>query len=211
MADCYVTVARAVEHEVQFRRSRFICLLAPAGSEEEARARVAARRTERWSASHNCTAFVLGPDSDTQRSSDDGEPSGAAGVPMLEVLNRRGLTDVVAIVTRYFGGVKLGAGGLIRAYGQAVGAAADRAVLVRWQALRTVTVVADHTLAGRLEHELRTAGRRITDVTYSTDVRFELGVDPDDLDRFTGWVDDVTRGAATWHAGDLRFHRTTTG
>lgn len=207
MAEGYTTVAAAVEHELEIRKSRFRCLIAPADTEETAREWIAARRTEHWNANHNCTAFVLGADSSVQRSSDDGEPSGTAGVPMLEVLTRRGLTYVVAVVTRYFGGVKLGAGGLIRAYGQSVSDTADRARLVRWEPRLTVAVTADHQLAGRLENDLRTAGYVLADVTYTADVTFQVAIIPDQLDRFTAWLDEATSGGAAWEPGDTTYHQ----
>ncbi len=95
-------------------------------------------------ARHHCTAFVLGPDGTTMRSNDDGEPSGTAGAPMLEVLRGRGLTDVVAVVTRWFGGTLLGTGGLIRAYGDAVSLALDGASLVRMELREGLVVEVDH-------------------------------------------------------------------
>src|SRR5690606_25870260 len=108
---------------------------------------------------HHCVAVVLGVHADTQRSSDDGEPSGTAGVPMLEVLRHRRTTDVLAVVTRYFGGVLLGAGGLVRAYSGAVTAALDdaerRGLVIGRRHLVEVTLDAPHAEAGRLEHLLR--------------------------------------------------------
>ena len=129
MADprAYVTVAREATAEIEVKRSRFLGHVVPVTTEDEARAVVEAARKEHWDARHHCSAFVLGPDGALQRSSDDGEPSGTAGAPMLEVLRGRGLTDVVAVVTRWFGGTLLGAGGLVRAYSDATRAALDAA------------------------------------------------------------------------------------
>src|SRR5882757_8331761 len=143
-----VTVSAAVDIETEVRKSRFLCLLAPVSSEAPAREVVALRRRTHHSARHHCSAFVLRPGGQIQRSSDDGEPAGTAGVPMLEVLRGRGLTDVVAVVTRYFGGVLLGTGGLIRAYGGAVSAAVDAAPVIRRQTMHTVVVTVDHAAAG---------------------------------------------------------------
>ena len=125
MQDEYRTVARAGVHETEVNRSRFLCALAPAATEQEAQDFVAAVRKEHADATHNCFAYVIGADAAVQRASDDGEPGGTAGVPMLQMLLRRDMRYVVAVVTRYYGGVKLGAGGLIRAYGGAVGEALD--------------------------------------------------------------------------------------
>ncbi|MEV1206686.1 IMPACT family protein, partial [Microbispora rosea] len=107
MAAPYRTIRDIVEHEIEIRRSRFICALAPAATEEAAREFVAERRRLYADATHNCTAYVVGER--VRRADDDGEPGGTAGTPMLEMLTRRGFADVVAVVTRYFGGVLLGA------------------------------------------------------------------------------------------------------
>ncbi len=108
------TIAAPVEHEVVVTKSRFITTVAPVVDVADAERVITEVRKRHWDARHHCTAMVTGVLGDQARSSDDGEPSGTAGVPMLEVLRRRGLTDLVAVVTRYFGGVKLGAGGLVR-------------------------------------------------------------------------------------------------
>ncbi|MFS0853551.1 IMPACT family protein [Microbacterium sp. 179-I 3D4 NHS] len=149
------TIAEAVDHELVIRKSRFLTHLEPVGSVEEAEAVIAGIRKTAWDAAHNCTAMVTGLRGEQARSSDDGEPSGTAGVPMLEVLRRRELTDLVAVVTRYFGGVKLGAGGLVRAYSTAVSEALDHAALVRRMALTQVRLDVDHADAGRFDNLLR--------------------------------------------------------
>ena len=126
-ASAYTTLAAGggFRHEIEIKRSRFITILRRAATEEDARALVSELRREFHDARHHCSAFVLGPDRDIQRSSDDGEPSGTAGIPMLEALLRRetvpgvtDLSDVSAVVVRYFGGILLGAGGLVRAYSE---------------------------------------------------------------------------------------------
>ena len=119
------SIARDGSHELEIQRSRFLCSVARVETPEQAAEFIAAVRKQHWSATHNCSAFRVGPNAEEQRSSDDGEPAGTAGVPMLEVLTRRAITDTVAVVTRYFGGVKLGAGGLVRAYGRSVAEALD--------------------------------------------------------------------------------------
>lgn len=149
------TIARAVDHELVIKKSRFITHVAPVASPEEADAVIAAVKKRAWDARHNCSAQVTGVLGDRARSSDDGEPSGTAGIPMLEVLRRRELTDVVAVVTRYFGGIKLGAGGLVRAYSSAVSEALDLAALVDRRMLVGVDISVDHADAGRFDNLLR--------------------------------------------------------
>ena len=119
-----MTFARLIagpgEHELEIKKSRFICSIDRAESEAEARAFHERLKKKYWDANHNCLAYLIGERNEFQKANDDGEPSGTAGVPMLEVLKKRKLINTVAVVTRYFGGTKLGAGGLIRAYGQSV-------------------------------------------------------------------------------------------
>ncbi|WP_091294509.1 YigZ family protein [Amycolatopsis xylanica] len=197
MADRYLTIARAGEHEIEIKRSRFICALAPVGSVDAAREFIAERRKAGPDARHHCHAFVLGPDGRTARSSDDGEPAGTAGMPMLEVLKRRELTDTVAVVTRYFGGVLLGAGGLIRAYSQAVAEAADVLGVREYQRLNLVAVTMDYGPAGRFESDLRASKYLLSGVRYEEVARFEVGVKAGELDGFRAWLADLTGGAAT--------------
>ena len=108
MTAAYLTVARSGSAEIEVKRSRFLARVERVETEAAARAVVEAARKEHWDARHHCSAFVLGPDAGVQRSNDDGEPSGTAGAPMLEVLRGRELSDVVVVVTRWFGGVLLG-------------------------------------------------------------------------------------------------------
>ena len=114
----------------EIKKSRFICHVKRVYSEEEARAFIAAIKKEHYKATHNCSAFIIGEKSDIKRTSDDGEPSGTAGVPMLGVLEKHNLTNLCVVVTRYFGGIKLGAGGLIRAYAGSVALAIKEIGLV---------------------------------------------------------------------------------
>ena len=161
------SIAAPVQAEIEVKRSRFLARLAPACDEASARAVVEASRKEHWDARHHCSAFVLGVEGhvgrsgDTgvvHRSSDDGEPAGTAGAPILEVLTGRGLTDVVAVVTRWFGGTKLGTGGLIRAYGDAVREACGHARPVTYRLLQRLDVDVAAGDGGLLLHQGRELG-----------------------------------------------------
>ena len=114
------TIKEDGQVQEEIKKSRFICHAKRVNSEEEARAFITAIKKEHYKATHNCSAFIIGERSEIKRTSDDGEPSGTAGVPMLGVLENHNLTNVCVVVTRYFGGIKLGAGGLIRAYAGSV-------------------------------------------------------------------------------------------
>ncbi|WP_432094483.1 YigZ family protein [Streptomyces sp. bgisy100] len=201
MQDQYRTVAREGVHEIEINKSRFRCALAPAATEEEAQEFVRRVRREHPTASHNCFAYVIGADGGVQKASDDGEPGGTAGVPMLQMLLRREVRFVVAVVTRYYGGVKLGAGGLIRAYGGAVGEALDALGTLTRQRFRLATVTVDHQRAGKLENDLRATGREVRDVRYAAEVTLEIGLPEVDVDAFRAWIADTTAGTARVELG----------
>ena len=203
MADSYLTVARDGQAEIEVKRSRFLCTLARVEDEAAARAVVDRLRKQHWDARHHCSAFVLGPDGAVQRSSDDGEPSGTAGAPMLEVLRGRALSDVVAVVTRWFGGTLLGAGGLVRAYGDAVRAGLDAAGLRERVLAALFDVDVSHADAGRLESDLRARGVDVRDATYAERVTLRVAVAPaTDLDallaELTGGTVSSTPAGHAW-------------
>ena len=193
------TIAAPVEHEIVIKKSRFIARVEPVGSVDEADAVIARLRKQWWDARHNCSAMVTGLLGDQARSSDDGEPSGTAGVPMLEVLRRRELTDVTAVVTRYFGGVKLGAGGLVRAYSSAVSEALDLARLVRRQSLTQVTIDVPHAEAGRFDNLLREwvthHGASLGEPRYAALATLEVWAPADELATLADEVAAASAGA----------------
>jgi uncharacterized YigZ family protein len=201
MQEQYRTVAGEGVHETEVNRSRFICALGPAATEEEAQAFVARIRKEHPAATHNCFAYVVGADAAVQKASDDGEPGGTAGVPMLQMLMRREIRYTVAVVTRYYGGVKLGAGGLIRAYGGAVGEALDAVGTLTRRRFRLATVTVDHQRAGKLENDLRATGRQVREVAYADAVRIGIGLPDADVDAFRAWLADATAGTAGLELG----------
>ncbi|MEV0641454.1 YigZ family protein [Streptomyces sp. NPDC050619] len=201
MPDQYRTVAHAGVHETEVNRSRFICALAPAATEREAQDFIAGIRKEHADATHNCFAYVIGADAAVQKASDDGEPGGTAGVPMLQMLLRRDMRYVVAVVTRYYGGVKLGAGGLIRAYGGAVGEALDVLGTITRRRFRLATVTVDHQRAGKVHNDLRSTGRDVRDVRYGEAVTMEIGLPDADVEAFRAWLADVTAGTAGFELG----------
>ena len=195
----YLTVARDGVAEIEVKRSRFLCTLERVQDEASARAVVERLRKQHWDARHHCSAFVLGPDRALERSSDDGEPAGTAGAPMLEVLRGHkgeGVSDVVAVVTRWFGGTLLGAGGLVRAYGDAVRAGLATTGTLRRSLLLELVLDVDHADAGRIESELRTRGVALLDTTYSARVVLRLGVPPGDEERVHALVAELTSGTA---------------
>ena len=176
-----------------------------AGGQADARGVVDEARRTLLDARHHCSAFVLGVDASVVRSNDDGEPAGTAGVPMLEAVlqretapGRTDLTDVCAVVVRWFGGIKLGAGGLVRAYSDSVSGALDAAPLRTRSRLALLAVEAPHTDAGRWENELRAAGVSVLEASYgAAGVRLTVGVPDTEEARaaFAARLADVTAGA----------------
>ncbi|KQX94477.1 YigZ family protein [Streptomyces clavifer] len=201
MQEQYRTVARAGVHETEVNRSRFLCALAPAATEQEAQEFVARVRREHPTATHNCFAYVIGADASVQKASDDGEPGGTAGVPMLQMLMRRDARYVVAVVTRYYGGVKLGAGGLIRAYGGAVGEALDTLGMITRRRFRLATVTVDHQRAGKLENDLRATGTTVHEVRYAESVTIGIALPDAEVEEFRSWLAAATAGSATFEPG----------
>lgn len=203
----YGVLAGDVEHEIEIKRSRFICYLGRVDDEAVAREFVDLVRGEHRLARHHCTAWLIGPDRMLQRSNDDGEPSGTAGVPMLDALaqfTRPGadspdLSDTVAVVVRYFGGVLLGAGGLVRAYSDAVSQALQHARFATRQRMRILALEAPHADAGRWENELRAAGIEVLDTDYgerSARLRLAVVDGGDERARAEAFAASITQGAA---------------
>ncbi|SJM53457.1 YigZ family protein [Gulosibacter sp. 10] len=203
----YGVLVEDLEHEIEIRRSRFICHLSRVESSEDARAFVELVRADHRLARHHCTAFVLGPDRMTRRSNDDGEPSGTAGVPMLEALaqfTRPGeqeadLSDAIAVVVRYFGGVLLGAGGLVRAYSDAVSQTLLRARFATRQRMRLLELPAPHSAAGRWENDLRASGLEVLGTDYLAEharIRLAVEDDPESIGAARRRIASMTQGEA---------------
>jgi uncharacterized YigZ family protein len=208
----YTTLAAGPDfrHEIEIKRSRFITVLRRAASEDAARDLVAGLRREFHDARHHCSAFIIGPDRSIQRSSDDGEPSGTAGIPMLEALAKRettpgaaDLSDVSAVVVRYFGGILLGAGGLVRAYSESVSSALSLAPMVRRSRLRICSAEVPHAAAGRLENDLRAAGFVMAETSYSaqhTVLRLALPDEAAEISAAAERLQSLTAGSAVLQA-----------
>lgn len=206
MLQTYRTIKEDDQHEIEIKKSRFICFLKRIESEEEAKNFIQQIKKEHWKANHNCSAFVLGERSEIQRSSDDGEPSGTAGVPMLEVLKKNDLINVCAVVTRYFGGTKLGAGGLIRAYSGAVAQAIQAVGVVEGRLQQEILVQLDYPNWGKLENFL-TAGQIAVKETHFTDqVIVTCMIDEDKTDLFEAQVTDLLSGQARFTTGEVTYH-----
>lgn len=197
MRESYRSLARAVRYETpKVKGSRFIADAAPAADAAAADAFVETIRREFHRASHHCFAFRLGPDGAEFRSSDDGEPGGSAGRPILQQIEGHELTDAVVVVTRYFGGTKLGVGGLVRAYGGAAGALLDRAELRTIAITRQLRVEYPYDLSGEVQAVLSACGLRPSSSEFGEVVRLVLDVPAGDADRLAHELRERTAGRA---------------
>lgn len=178
------------------KKSRFIASVRRCESEEEAAAFIEEMKKKYWDAKHNCSAFVIGSRGELTRCSDDGEPSGTAGRPMLEVLLGAGLRNVCAVVTRYFGGVLLGTGGLVRAYTQAVKAALENCAVGRMRAGYEVRVTTDYNGVGKILYLLGNLGMEPISGEYTEKVVLRLQVAAEELERLRRDVVEATSGKA---------------
>ena len=176
------TLARDGQVEEEIKKSRFICHVKRVETEEEARSFIAAIKKEHYKANHNCSAFILGEKSQIKRSSDDGEPSGTAGVPMLTVLEQQELTNVCMVVTRYFGGIKLGAGGLIRAYAGSVAQAIREIGLVQVKDLLGMEITLSYSHFQDLEVFLTSQGYSLYSSDFQADVVSMVYLDEADFE-----------------------------
>lgn len=185
-----------VEVETEVKHSRFVAVLRRVDGPVKAQEFLDEQRRRHPDARHHCWAYVTGnePSERAERSGDDGEPGGTAGVPMLQVLRARDLVDVAVVVTRWFGGVKLGAGGLVRAYSGAVSAVVDAARLVGRERLDLLALEVGHDTAGRVEAELRGRGVAVVDTAYGSVVTLTLATR--DPARVADVVAEITSGAA---------------
>ncbi len=196
MNERMLTILQSGTAEFTVQRSRFIAYAAAVKDEDEARAYLARIRKEHYDARHCCSAWVLGADGARQKSSDDGEPGGTAGMPILEVMKRRALTDAMVVVVRYFGGVKLGAGGLVRAYAHAAAIGLDAATLARRVTLRRLRVAVGYDALDAVLRWARQNNLRTGEAVYAENVTLPLLVEPDAVDGAKKALADLTAGKA---------------
>ncbi len=180
--------------EFEEKKSRFIATIEPVSSEEEAAAFVAAMKKKYWDARHNCSAFIIGDNGQKSRCSDDGEPSGTAGRPMLDVLEGAHVTNACVVVTRYFGGTLLGTGGLVRSYSAAVKAGLENCTLINKINGFLVDATCDYNDYQKIEHTAMQKGWLIHEKDYGENVTVKILTD--DADKIIADLTDLTSGKA---------------
>ena len=194
-----LSLARRGEAALRIKGSRFLAFALPVDSEEGARREIEAFETSYPDASHCCFAYrVATPAACIERSGDAGEPAGSAGAPILSVLKGRSLEDVLVVVVRYFGGTKLGVGGLARAYRDAAIAAVDSAEILERTPTRRLEARVPMQWSGETRSQTARLGGSILSEFYGDEVRFVISIGEDKMEELRSRIDDLTRGAATW-------------
>ena len=196
MSENYKTIFSYGEDEIEINKSRFIGYAKPVETEDEALEFIEEISKKHYDATHNCYAYIIGTNALIQRFGDDGEPSGTAGIPMLEVLKKEELVNVVTVATRYFGGVKLGAGGLIRAYTKTAKIGIEAGIIVDMILHKILKIRIDYTLYGSIENFLMTEDYVIRDSVFDEAVTMEIYVENKDIERFKNRIIDLTSGTA---------------
>ncbi|MCR5747127.1 MAG: YigZ family protein [Lachnospiraceae bacterium] len=208
MEDSYLTISGNGDAVIEVKRSRFIGALRAVSSSDEAEAFLLSEKKKYHDAKHHCSAYIIrGTDGapDNIHSSDDGEPSGTAGKPMLEVIKGAGLKDVVIVVTRYFGGTLLGTGGLVRAYTDAAKAAVSDAGIAEMILMRNFSVTFDYTHTGSVDHFINHNDVSKLDASYTEKVSYSLAVKDGRYDGIIKELMDITSSGITVDKGDTTY------
>lgn len=205
MIERYRSVRMSGDKEIVIKKSRFIGHIKPVETEEEAVSFIEEIKKKHWNATHNCSAYMIGERDEVQKQSDDGEPSGTAGKPILEVIKNQRLKNVAIVVTRYFGGIMLGAGGLIRAYTDGAVAAIEAGEAITKVLHREVFVEIDYTWLGKVENELRGRETRMGETTFTDKVRLTCLPVDSEAERFIDFVIDLTQGQSVITEGQQLY------
>lgn len=200
-----ITIKQAHSIENVISKSRFIAYIKPVSTENEAKAFIDEIKTKHKDATHNCSAYTVGPEMNIQKANDDGEPSGTAGIPMLEILKKQEIHNVCVVVTRYFGGIKLGAGGLIRAYSGAVRDAIYDIGRVELREAIPVTVTLDYDQTGKFEYELASTTFLLREQFYTDKVSYQIDVVKNEYDAFIDFLNRITSGNYDLKQEDLKL------
>lgn len=201
----YLTVQLRGEHEIIIDKSRFIAHVTRTETEEAAQTFITQIKKQHKDATHNCSAYLIGEHHHIQKALDDGEPSGTAGVPILDVLKKKNLHDTTVVVTRYFGGIKLGAGGLIRAYSKATSEGIDATGIVERTLMRVISTKVDYTWLGKLENALRTSIYQLKEIEYLEQVVIHVFTEEAQKQAYIEWITELTNGQGTISEGEMLY------
>lgn len=204
----YYTVKKSGSHEFTIQKSRFIGHISRVKTEEEAQQFIQQIKKQHYNATHNCSAYLIGDHDDIQKANDDGEPSGTAGIPILEVLKKLSFKNTVVVVTRYFGGIKLGAGGLIRAYSSATSETIKKVGIVKGDLMQGVSLTIPYPLLGKLEHTLQTSPYIIDKINYFEKVELLVYVNISQEEQFKTDMINLTNNQVEMKRIDKKYIET---
>ncbi|WP_455936705.1 YigZ family protein [Gemella morbillorum] len=190
----FITIKENSYDEFVEKKSTFITHLVRVTSEEEAREFIQKMKKKHYDATHVCSCYIVGDNNEITRANDDGEPSGTAGAPMLDVLVKNEIKNVCATVIRYFGGTKLGTGGLVRAYGGGVINALKNATLVERKDALEIRLELDYSLNGKIEYEIEKINFIVNNLEYTDKIIYTIYVMEEDYDSFQSWIANLTNG-----------------
>lgn len=201
----YKTILEQAEAEISEKKSRFIATVRPVKTEEQARAFIEEMKKKYWDATHNVFAYQIGERNEIQRFSDDGEPQGTAGMPILNVLKGEDVKNTAIVVTRYFGGTLLGTGGLVRAYGKSAKEGLLAAGIAELVLYCRYHVTVPYTESGKVQYEILQAGHVLHDTVYTDQVQFVVLVEADVAEQFEKQMTDVLKGKQATEKTDALF------
>lgn len=201
----YKTLLKYAEAEQIIEKSKFIGYAQPVEKEEEAIAFIESIRSKHWNATHNVPVYLIGKNNEIQRYSDDGEPAGTAGIPILDMLKKEEIRNVVVVVTRYFGGIKLGTGGLVRAYTSTAKLVLKEARVIEKVLYDLIKIRIDYSLLGKVQNELLTAGYVIKETLFDDAVNLYIYSEPDQTERCVQMVTNLTSGKAEIQVEDTVY------
>lgn len=207
MSDWFLSIKEPFENTVIINKSRFITTLLPITNYDDAVAKIKELNKKYSDATHNCYAFVSNACATEQRFSDDGEPQGTAGMPMLEVLKKRKVYMTLAVVTRYFGGIKLGANGLVGAYSSSVAEALDKATLVKNRAAVILNIKVGYGIYKKIEECLASFEGQTINIVYDNDVTLEVAVPEENSEEFCKKVVDITLDKAQTTRVETKYYQ----
>ena len=202
----YKTVLKTSYAELTEKRSRFIANVKPVRTEEEALEFLESIKKKYWDARHNVYAYIL-EENNLQRYSDDGEPAGTAGLPVLDMIKKEGLSNLIVVVTRYFGGILLGTGGLVHAYSKSAKLGVESATPITMTLCREVTICCDYSLLGKVQSEVLASGFKLCETEYSDVVRLSALVPENSAKSFAESLFDKTNGKITFEFGETGYNQ----
>ncbi len=205
MLNQYYTVKQSGEHEIVIQKSKFIGYVQRVHTEGDATTFIQGLKKQHYNATHNCSAYIIGDNDQIQKANDDGEPSGTAGIPMLEVLKRLKLKNTAVVVTRYFGGIKLGAGGLIRAYSSTTSETIKKIGIVKGELMQGISITINYPLLGRVENALHQSPHIIDEINYLETVELIVYVHIHEVETFKSEIINLTNNQVRIQLTDKKY------